>query len=308
MNFKLNRLLLIVGLSALCTFSHAENQALLIGIGEYQLRGANLPGIDKDLGTMQAVAGMMGYKPSQIHTLANRQATLAGIRIAFQRHLIRGTKPDDRVLLYFSGHGTQLTDRSGDEADGVDEAFLPYDARKRYRRGEIRLEKVLLDDEIGALLAAIPAKEVLVVIDSCHSGTLTRFLNFGETSQYFPKTYWHSDLPIANRSPVEVADQSDSELTYVGISAARDGQLAVATEEGSVFTQLLMNSVQKAYSHKHSLPLLKLKYEISSSIAEHVPAEQLFEPVLNGSTEAARVTFVLRSRAPENSSSSGEKI
>jgi Caspase domain len=68
------------------------------------------------------------------------------------------------VWIHFSGHGTSVEDKSGDELDGCDECLCPSD----YERAG-----VLRDDEVAALLARFnPRTRVVFVSDCCHSGTI----------------------------------------------------------------------------------------------------------------------------------------
>jgi hypothetical protein len=68
----------------------------------------------------------------------------------------------DMIVFHYSGHGTQVKDKSGDETDGYDEALYLYDG-------------VLIDDEINEVLQKIPeGVTVLILMDSCFSGGITR--------------------------------------------------------------------------------------------------------------------------------------
>ncbi|MEZ5628493.1 MAG: caspase family protein [Rhodocyclaceae bacterium] len=59
-----------------------------------------------------------------------------------------------------------MPDRSGDEADGRDEALCPHD---------IGDGQILLDDDLRALPDQRPAGvRVVLISDSCHSGSVTR--------------------------------------------------------------------------------------------------------------------------------------
>ena len=65
----------------------------------------------------------------------------------------------DLVLITFSGHGGQLWDDNQDEADHKDEAWFLYDG-------------IVIDDGMFDLLARFQkGVRVLVIADSCHSGT-----------------------------------------------------------------------------------------------------------------------------------------
>ena len=83
--------------------------------------------------------------------------------------LVAGTAPGDRVYLYFSGHGLQVKDTSGDEEDGMDEAISTYDIKA----GEDDWTNVILDDDLEAVLEKLKGRAVTLVIDACHSGTIS---------------------------------------------------------------------------------------------------------------------------------------
>ena len=44
--------------------------------------------------------------------------------------LIKGAKPGDSLFFHYSGHGSQVKDKDGDEIDGLDETILPVDFQK----------------------------------------------------------------------------------------------------------------------------------------------------------------------------------
>jgi hypothetical protein len=76
----------------------------------------------------------------------------------------------DLFFLSYSGHGGQLPDLSGEEEDQMDETWCLYD-------GE------LVDDELYALLGRfVKGVRVLVLSDSCHSGTVTKLAYYRGTA------------------------------------------------------------------------------------------------------------------------------
>ena len=74
-----------------------------------------------------------------------------------------------------------MEDDNQDEADGLDEALIPYDASLSYQEGIYEGNNHLRDDEIEKHLVCIRQKlgengSLLVTFDACHSGTGTRKL------------------------------------------------------------------------------------------------------------------------------------
>ena len=167
------RLLLLVCLLLPAT-SWAENQALLIGINRYENVNPPLKGSEVDVENIKNLAlNQLGFKESQVHTLEDEQATKEMILQAIKEHLIAKTKPNDRVLFYFSGHGFQIKDEDNDESkDGLDETLVTHDAGRDKKTGAF--VNMISDDELGDLLDSIDDRQVTVIIDSCHSGTITR--------------------------------------------------------------------------------------------------------------------------------------
>lgn len=154
----------------------AGDRALLIGLGNYQNLPAefSLPGPANDLIAMQKLlTERLGFDRASIRVLKDGQATRAEILSSMNGWLVDATKPGDRVYLYFSGHGLQVKDTDGDEADGLDEAIAPADIAA----GETDWQGAVLDDEIDAVLERLKGRAVTVVIDACHSGTISRSLS-----------------------------------------------------------------------------------------------------------------------------------
>lgn len=150
--------------------SHAKNRALLIGISQYSpnydwtiISGTN----DVDL-----IKGEL--KDFSIKELKNEQATYNNIIKELEK-LIHQSKNADVVYVHFSGHGQPVEDYDGDEADGWDEAFVPYDAGDKYIAGKYEGDKHLIDDTLNGLLERLRLKlgsagYLYVVIDACHAG------------------------------------------------------------------------------------------------------------------------------------------
>jgi len=70
-----------------------------------------------------------------------------------------------RLFLSYSGHGTNMEDTNGDEADGYDEALCPVDCDTN---------GFIVDDDIKAqFIDKLPENvKLMIFIDACHSGTI----------------------------------------------------------------------------------------------------------------------------------------
>lgn len=152
-------------------------RALVFGLGQYEDKEWNTIHGDKDVPIVIEMLEEIGY--DDIQSLINAQATKRRM-VNSMRELAERCNPGDHVYIHFSGHGQQMTDTDGDEEDGWDEAWIPYDAYLKYGSKD-KGEKHLTDDEIGVLLSEIRVKigetgQLLVVVDACHSGDSSRNL------------------------------------------------------------------------------------------------------------------------------------
>ena len=127
--------------------AHQNKHALLVGINKYpnfpperQLRGCL-----NDVALLRAtLRDRFGFAETSMMVLTNEQATRAAI-LAAMKKLADDTGPDDVVLFYYSGHGSQMSDREGDEPDFYDETIIPYDSgRMTYENRDISDDEIYL--------------------------------------------------------------------------------------------------------------------------------------------------------------------
>ena len=206
--------------------AHAGDRALLIGVGDYANPDVgDLQAIDVDLQMMAQVAQILEFEERDIKVLFNAQATQAAAERAIESWLVQGVGADDRALLYFSGHGTQVRDGNGDESDGLDEALVMQDFAVRRVNGQYVASGALVDDRINELISRIPTDKVMVVVDSCHSGTTTRSMPLGTRSMGsltgVPKFHTYEGMPTATGSGTRSAGVADDPGNVL-IAAARD--------------------------------------------------------------------------------------
>jgi hypothetical protein len=144
-------------------------KALLVGINDYSQIN-DLSGCINDVTNVRDVLlKYFGFTVPGIRLLVDSRATKANI-MSRLHWLVTGAKRGDVLVFHFSGHGTRIRDRDGDELkDHLDEALCPWDTN--WDGG------LILDDELHDAFKKLAAGVHLeVILDACHSGTGTREL------------------------------------------------------------------------------------------------------------------------------------
>ncbi len=179
----------------------AGKYAVLVGIDDYPGTGSDLSGpVDDARLVGEVLQSEYGFRSENILMLTDAQATRPGIANAIVRHL--GQAGEDGVAVFFySGHGTRLGENIGlrgpldPEADGQDDGIYIYGSNSE--------SSIILDEEIGYLLAQLDAGRILMAIDACFSGTISRAagvqakrteLNEIDADFRMPKTFISDDL------------------------------------------------------------------------------------------------------------------
>lgn len=168
--------LMIILLAAFVLFdANATHRALVIGIGDYPVGSgwAKING-DNDIPMVEDILRSNGFKKQNITCLSNSQATCSAICRQLE-NLLSAAQTGDYIYIHFSGHGQQITDLNGDEDDGLDEAWIPYDAQFAFRKGKYEGENHLVDDKLNGYLHRLRQKvgdtgKIVVIADACHSG------------------------------------------------------------------------------------------------------------------------------------------
>jgi hypothetical protein len=141
-------------------------RAVLIGINRYRIPGADLRGCVNDVRNMrQVLLKYFGFKAANVRVLTDFKATKQAMQKAITALIASGRK-GDVLLLHYSGHGSNVPDRNGDEADRRDEILCPTD---------LDWKDPLTDDWLRRTFNKLrTGVRLTVVMDCCHSGTNTR--------------------------------------------------------------------------------------------------------------------------------------
>lgn len=190
-----------------------------------------LAACEADAKDMVAIAKKKGFATSNI--LLTKQATAEAVTkgiLSAAKQLVKG----DLFLLTYSGHGGQVPDKNLDEVDRMDETWVLYDRQ-------------LVDDELYQLYAKFKSGVRIVVLsDSCHSGSVTRGM-----------PTWVSGQPAARAMPADVgkrtyrknratydkiqgdtpnAESAKVKATVLLISGCQDNQLSLDGDRNGLFT------------------------------------------------------------------------
>ncbi|KAF7376748.1 Metacaspase type II [Mycena sanguinolenta] len=226
--------------SSLLNECTGQRRALLIGVSRSKAEGYDvLPNVHDDVYKMRdLLLEIYHYTPSQITILVDDgieghvQPTRANILDAI-REFVKDVKAGDRLCFYYSGHSTQIANRSNSEEDGMDECLIPLDG------------EMIVDNELhAALVKPLPSGSHLVaVLDTCNSGSLLDLPHY-RCNRVFVPWIWRGkrnseDLrngvvrrnarfgngPIANAGPTHV-DKKDYDEAKESLTTEDVGPVA----------------------------------------------------------------------------------
>lgn len=129
--------------------------AVLVGNNAYP---APIPALETPVADITQIAGVLqsrfGYETRLVKDAGKARIIEALNALAAE------ARPEDSVLLFYAGHGYLLDDiKMG--------YWIPVDASVKTAKGWIS------NSDISRLLAAIPSRQLMLISDSCYSGTLT---------------------------------------------------------------------------------------------------------------------------------------
>lgn len=244
--------------------AQAETRAILIGVSRYQSAAIpDLMGPANDLSAMESLARSM--QASDVVSLRDGAVSRSSVETALHDMGLRA-QPGDWLLFYFSGHGAQALAQNPSEADGEFDQFVPLPG---FDPGAQDPETFIIDKDFYAWMKRYlpPEVAILMVVDSCHSGTMHRAID-PRRYAFTPRIAFRpADAPAitltARPGPRLGALRGDAgeaqagairrddlpNLVYIG--ASRDDQLALETElpqEGAPQRGVLTYALEQAFS------------------------------------------------------------
>ncbi|PPR00695.1 hypothetical protein CVT24_000983 [Panaeolus cyanescens] len=161
--------------------------------------------------------------------------------------LVADAKMHDSLFFHYSGHGGQVDDETGQEADGKDEVIFPMDFKEA---GDI------VDDELFKTLVEPlpPGVRLTAVFDSCHSGTVLD-LPYLHSAHGRLRSISHISRRMRKRGQAPSAD-------VISFSACRDDETSADTFHGGVAVGAMSYALISTLKKSLSLNMTRrLKYQ-----------------------------------------------
>ena len=282
---------------------YASKRALLVGISDYLKLPSekssskhnlkDLRGAPNDIRLMKQIFQKYGFSKKDIKVLFNSQATMQNISYEFRKWLIKGTKPGDLVVFYFTGHGSQIPDQNGDETDGKDEVLLPYNADPETGYN------IIVDDLLGSWLRQLKGREVVAIIDSCYSGGAIRGIRGNPVSELYQTPAWlpkyvplnlrKGYIPPQPEQPLIAKPDIPEDVVFFG--ASRENQVAYEIKEpNGLFYGGFTLALATVLAHEKNPTYQDVYKQVTEKVWDELNLPQ--KPVLIASKDILRTTFL----------------
>jgi len=149
--------------------SYENSFALIIGINNYQ----NATPLGYAVSDAKAVAKILkttfDFPAENIKLLLDEKATRNNIMEAFMSYANNNVSPNDRILVFFAGHGMTIQGRRREVG-----FLVPFDG------DQANLSTLIRWDDLTRNAELIAAKHILFIMDACYGGlAITRSLPSG---------------------------------------------------------------------------------------------------------------------------------
>ncbi len=223
-----------------------HSYALVIGINKYD----NVERLKYATNDAKSIASMLqtnfGFDPDKISLLLDSKADRGSIMRAFDR-LRRDSKNDDRVFVFFAGHGMTFPMPDGRQKGYI----LPCDADPNdiFTTG-------ISTDQLNEISQAIAAKHIFFVMDACYGGLI-----FSRAATISPSGEDYMKVMATRRA-------------RKALTAGGQDQTVVDTGPGghSVFTYYLINGLTTGAADLNGDGIITSS-EIEAYVAPRVTAE-----------------------------------
>ena len=204
--------------------------AVVVGIADYSENPLDYTDDDAWYFTDQLLQSPSMWDADNIVLLLNSGATTVNFTAALNA-ISEVATPNDLLLVFYSGHGSQWGDiYPFDEVDGLDEALCFID-------------RDMTDDSLAALLNNVSAGQLLVLVDACYSGGQIRGKSEAELSPQSVGVGLVDDLVRTNNVGGRDFDDMSRSLVAITASADYESSIESASLQHGVFTYYLLEAM-----------------------------------------------------------------
>ncbi|HEV7514663.1 MAG TPA: caspase family protein [Thermoanaerobaculia bacterium] len=234
--------------------------ALIVGVSSYHNPGINLKYADADARALydlitNPALGPAAFHPEDVRLLLNEHATVKDITTGL-RQFLKQARENDFVLFFFAGHGAPDPDHLQDLY------LLAHDTDPENIAGS-----GLLMRNVREAIAEIPARDVLIMTDACHSAGMAapesvRSITINPIHQIFLDKMLHASGGLAILTA--------SEAAQVSYENSRWGQ-------HGVFTHFLLEGLKGAADADgdHVVTLGELMEYVREKVKEATRSKQI---------------------------------
>lgn len=269
------------GVSGVDTSPRKKRVGLFIGLSDYL--DERIPDLSICHTDARAMADAMREycNLDAAGVLVNSQATRAAVEKAF-KELKEITNPGDEIFIYWSGHGASCanTGDEDNEPDGLDEFLVPYDASPENLEAT-----VLMDDTLGRWIQAFDGRNVVIILDACHSGgqsTEKGIGNAGSGAKNLAsengsraKTVRWGYLPapgdLLQGELARIKDIGQDDAVMLASSASAEISAERRDQKMSVMTYFLVEQISTADSLTLKQAYKYVSREVPKYMKEHYP-------------------------------------
>uniref|UniRef100_A0A6C0IRN6 Peptidase C14 caspase domain-containing protein n=1 Tax=viral metagenome TaxID=1070528 RepID=A0A6C0IRN6_9ZZZZ len=240
-----------------------QKKALLVGIN-YTNTPYQLYGCINDVNNMkQLLVKQYGYLEQNVVMLTdvvknNLELLPTNANIISQlTTLLKNAKSGDQLVFVYSGHGSSVSDKNGDETSGYDSVLVPLDSLTNN-------SKLIIDDQIKQLINTNlkPGVQLFALLDCCNSGTS------------FDLRYNYLNSDSGNNTSINMK-QSLTPSKVVMLSGCTDSQTSADAQfkdasgnmvSGGALTYTFMNTLQ---TNKYAISYSNLLQGIRRSLKQN---------------------------------------
>lgn len=206
---------------------------LFVGTSKYQDKSISLDYADKDAKVLteafQKISKNM-YNPSRINLVSLTTDTNDPKKISSRVNITKAldsianhAKPNDIIILYFSGHGLTISDDFYYLTSTAGNVDLTKNEKKRK-------ESCISSTEINKALKKITSNKQILILDACHSGKIAKLAN--KKSKAISTTQEKALEKLEDKTGVYILASSEAEQKSYEAKALTHGLLTFSLLRG----------------------------------------------------------------------------